>query len=259
LPDIKWECFVDNDKKDEVLGLRVIDINELKEKYLDCVIVISPWKPNLEIYNQLIGLGFSEKNIINFGRQLEKDFEKQYFELLLSNTRTESFVDCGCLDGYTSKKFIEWCDGKYSNVWAFEPDPINYEISKKMLNFPNCTVYNFGVFDEETTVAFKAGLEGSSTISDNGESKIKTVRLDEVLKDKEVTFIKMDIEGAELKALQGAKEIIKNQKPRLAISIYHNPEDIISIPNLILEYNPDYKFKLGHYSLASTEYILYAF
>jgi hypothetical protein len=69
----------------------------------------------------------------------------------------------------------------------------------------------------------------------------------------------MDIEGAEFAALEGAENIIKMQKPRLAISVYHKPEDIITIPNLLLKYNKDYKFKLRHYSCCEYDTVLYAF
>ena len=68
----------------------------------------------------------------------------------------------------------------------------------------------------------------------------------------------MDIEGAELEAIMGAKKIIQKYKPVLAISIYHKVEDIWSIPKMILEINPSYKFYLGHYSVTAAETVLYA-
>jgi hypothetical protein len=68
----------------------------------------------------------------------------------------------------------------------------------------------------------------------------------------------MDIEGAELNALKGAEQIIKRYKPKLAICIYHKPEDIWTIPNLLLEFVPDYQFYIRHYSLTCFETVLYA-
>jgi hypothetical protein len=86
------------------------------------------------------------------------------------------------------------------------------------------------------------------------------ISLDEYLKNEKepVTFIKMDLEGAELNALKGAEQTIKEQKPKLAISIYHKPEDIWEIPNLLLELVPDYKFYIRHYTLIGAETVLYA-
>lgn len=87
---------------------------------------------------------------------------------------------------------------------------------------------------------------------------IETIALDEFIQDERVTFIKMDIEGAELDALRGAVHIIKTQKPKLAISVYHRWDDIFTIPKLILEIRPDYKLYIRHYSLLANETVLYA-
>ena len=68
----------------------------------------------------------------------------------------------------------------------------------------------------------------------------------------------MDIEGAELEALKGAEETIKRYRPKLAICVYHKPEDIVEIPKYILNINPDYKLYLRHYSDNAGETVLYA-
>lgn len=68
----------------------------------------------------------------------------------------------------------------------------------------------------------------------------------------------MDIEGAELAALQGAKHIITEQHPKLAISIYHKMEDIWTIPRLLMEYYAGYKFYMRHYSFDGYDTVLYA-
>lgn len=81
--------------------------------------------------------------------------------------------------------------------------------------------------------------------------------MDNLISEK-VTFIKMDIEGAEYNALLGCKKIIREQKPKLAICIYHKPEDIIEIPELILSINKEYQFYIRHYSTTWAETILYA-
>ena len=68
----------------------------------------------------------------------------------------------------------------------------------------------------------------------------------------------MDVEGSEYNALLGAEKTIAAHKPTLAISVYHKPQDIWEIPALILKLNPDYRFYLGHYSIARGETVLYA-
>lgn len=76
--------------------------------------------------------------------------------------------------------------------------------------------------------------------------------------DEKVTYLKMDIEGTELKALLGAKETILRSKPKLAICVYHKPEDLIEIPLLLKGLVSDYRFFLRHYSNNDSETVLYA-
>ncbi len=103
-------------------------------------------------------------------------------------------------------------------------------------------------------------LDGtSSQISENsGGGGIEVEQIDEICKDINVTFIKMDIEGAELKALVGAKNTIVRDKPKCAISVYHEPEDLFKIPLYLKQLNPNYKFYLRLYTLSLDEIVLYA-
>ena len=68
----------------------------------------------------------------------------------------------------------------------------------------------------------------------------------------------MDIEGSELKALLGAKELLEKQKPKLAICIYHLYNDLWEIPLLIKNINPSYKLYMGHHSQNLFETVIYA-
>ena len=83
--------------------------------------------------------------------------------------------------------------------------------------------------------------------------------IDNVVKDERVTFIKMDIEGAELKSLMGARNTIIKNHPRLAICAYHKPEDLYELPGYILSLVPEYKFLLRHYCTSQYETVLYAY
>jgi FkbM family methyltransferase len=93
-------------------------------------------------------------------------------------------------------------------------------------------------------------------MSEKGE-KIKGIKIDDVIP--EATFIKMDIEGVEVEAIRGAAELIKKCKPRMAISIYHKPTDVLAVPAEILKINPEYKFIIRHYSTWEYETVLYAY
>ena len=71
-------------------------------------------------------------------------------------------------------------------------------------------------------------------------------------------FIKMDIEGAEMPALEGGIDYIKQNSPQMAISIYHTNDDFINIPIYLKNNLKNYQYKLGHYSAGTAETVLYA-
>jgi hypothetical protein len=90
---------------------------------------------------------------------------------------------------------------------------------------------------------------------------IRTTTIDDFLisvSGTKLDFIKMDIEGSELNALKGAKKVICKYRPKLAISVYHHPEDIYEIPKWIESLNLGYKFYLGHFTTHRDETILFA-
>ena len=102
-----------------------------------------------------------------------------------------------------------------------------------------------------------SGTGGSRIVGKQSDSSVEVVSLDSYIKDK-VTFLKLDIEGAEMEALKGARYIIKTQKPKLAICVYHKKEDITEIPMYIKHLVPEYKLYLRHYSDDAGETVLYA-
>lgn len=174
-------------------------------------------------------------------------------------------MDCGCFDGSTAFRFAAWCaQGGYSykKIICFEPDDQSFEKCNQILStIKNCELYKCGLSDKKGKVAFYSnGHEDARIVSDSDSrnmGEIEVINLDSFI-DEDISFIKMDIEGAELDALKGAVNIIRTKKPRLAISIYHKSDDIIKIPEFLLELNPDYSFKLRHYSLLGNETVLYA-
>ncbi len=116
-----------------------------------------------------------------------------------------------------------------------------------------------GLWCRNTNLAFQCDeLAGSHIVeSDEGGTQVKVVALDSCVQEK-VTFIKMDIEGAELKALEGAKQLITKYRPKLAICIYHKREDMWEIPYFIKSLVPEYKLYIRHYSNYDYETVLYA-
>ncbi len=184
----------------------------------------------------------------------------QYFVRdIVKKEKDAVFVDAGAYDGDTAKQFIEFQDGLYDSIYCFEMDRVNYELLKKNvsdINHLHCL--NYGLWNEKTEMRYSV-LNTSSSLDDNaGEEVAKCTTLDEVLQGKRVSFIKMDIEGAEIQALQGAKESILKWKPQLAICLYHKPDDLWQIPLMIHEWVPEYKLYIRHHTNIQNETVLYA-
>lgn len=85
-----------------------------------------------------------------------------------------------------------------------------------------------------------------NALAESGGIPVEVVTVDEDI-DEAVTFIKMDIEGAEQAAIKGCKRHIAEDKPKLALSLYHNNEDIWKIPRMIDEIVTGYKFYLRYH------------
>ena len=263
--DVSFEAFIDSFATGSVNGLEIISFDDfIKGDDGDSVIYISALKYQHEQYEQLIAAGISEKRIVNIAK-MQADFwyERQYFDLpqlIEQMAEREVFIDGGCYDAANSLRFMEFAKDKEAYIYAFEPDEENLILCEDKLNQVcngNFTLFQKGLWSEETILSFSSGENVASHLSENGNIKVPVADIDSVVNDK-VTFIKMDIEGSECEAIKGAQNTIKTYKPRLAISVYHKLEDIWSIPKLILELNPNYKLYFRHYSIAGDETVLYA-
>lgn len=264
--DIKFECFIDNkitSQSQFYHGIPIISFGQYLREYKEEIVIIATRLYYAEIYQQLIENGVKKENIVNAGKMIDDMSKRQYFDLPEISEHlgegSESFIDAGSFDGRTSILFAERCHGNYDHIWAFEPDKKNLERCIKALKNlgKNCEVIPKGLWDEEIELGFSSVSNGGSKVCESGDEIIHAGRMDDMIHGK-VSFIKMDIEGAEYKALRGCRTIIQRNKPKLAISIYHKPEDIWEIPLLICEMNPEYKLYLRHYSTAAAETVIYA-
>lgn len=262
LNEIPWQAFIDNDNtkigKPDILP--IISFQDFIENSGDSIVFITSSLYGIEMKQQLIDSGFPEKSIVDLYLAFAQYFDLPYFK----PQDKEFFIDVGGYDGTTTKDFFRWSEG-WSKSIIFEANIASYEMCKnniKKWGYGNAVkIVNKGLWHKSETLKFHIhGKSDSSCITHNGEDIIDAITLDEYLKDEKepITFIKMDIEGAELNALKGAERIIRKQKPRLAISIYHKPEDIWEIPSLLLDYVSDYKFYIRHYHFTANETVLYA-
>ena len=173
-----------------------------------------------------------------------------------------NFIDIGAFDGDTPAAFKE--KGiKLNKLIAYEPDRKNFaDLAER--------VKNEGPFADETylipagvgeicgSYSFCSSGDMSSGFISSGEEKITVVSLDATLNGSGPSYVKMDIEGAEIPAILGMKSMIRNEKPMLAVCVYHKPDDLYSIPLLLSEINPNQKFYLRMHGAHCFETVLYA-
>lgn len=204
------------------------------------------------------------KNIVShitrdYTNCFESDEAVQYFiKSVPFKKGFTKFVDCGAYNGDT---FLEWesCANINDTYIGFEPILESYALLSKTISEKTiqATVVPAAVSDETKFIKF-TNMLGSSSTDVNGNITALCVKLDDILKNQNPSMVKMDIEGEEIKALKGAKNLIFDAKPELAISVYHYINHFWEIPNLIYEWDLDYKFYFKTHSSACMETILYA-
>ena len=262
------EGFIDNNEAIQgkyLDGKKVYSLNEVIDEYGNKphMIVIANYLHHAEIKQQCVQAGIPGDRIVDIGSLIEDMMHAQYFDLPdLRRDDAEVFVDVGGLNGATVLGFIKWCQGKYRHIYCFEPDAKSLSVCEASLSAlideGNVTLIGKGVGSVQGKARFQSADRGMSSISVDGNVEIEVTRLDDALCDTRVTFVKMDIEGAAMDALRGAEQVIRRDRPKLAISVYHRMEDIVKIPALLLDFQPNYTFYLRHYSLSSGETVLYA-
>ena len=173
-----------------------------------------------------------------------------YFDLdLIPKCDDEVFVDLGAYIGDTTLSFINnYGTDSYRKIYCFEINQESFEYLKtNMKPYEDIDLRLKGVGDENGTMYLKENGELSSCqVSDDGDIPTQMVSLDDDIKE-EITIIKSDIEGAEQKALLGAKGHIMNEHPKLLISIYHSNDDVWQIPRMIKEMDNSYRFYLRYH------------
>lgn len=262
----KVSAFTDNDKSKQntkFCGLPVISPFEAVTKYKDSYILVAvlDLTAQASIFRQLLLYNINPAHILILRGGAAWGFcGITYFDFpAFKPSEDEVFIDCGCYNGETVFDFLNWNKGKYRKIYAFEPDSNNYEICQEQLkDVQNISLIKSGLWKSNTNVSFSEDSNDSSKITKNGLSQIEVRTIDSVLSGDKASFIKMDIEGSELEALEGAINTIINYRPKLAISVYHNRKDLFSIALFLKELVDDYKFGLRTYSSIGADTILYA-
>ena len=173
-------------------------------------------------------------------------------------------ISIGAFQGESAIWFADKMNRK-GTVYAFEPSGKSALIIEKNVRRNHLEsvikIENTALWSENSEVSFQSQQACSKLIKQDNGNKIKTITLDSFVESNQlerIDFIKMDVEGTEKDIIQGAIKTISRFKPKLAISVYHLPDDIIAIPNLIKSIAPEYKLYLSHKNLNWNETVLFA-
>lgn len=195
----------------------------------------------------------------------------QYFPAIIKESLLDDsvFLDLGASYGDSIEDFRAHTNDCFKAIYSFEMDSSIYERLRKSeaVNDPRITIFHAGVSNCNRRVRYTTEGGCPSYVTGNFPKDevhyADVVSIDELVKSGEIkdkiTFVKMDIEGAELDALYGMKEVLCRDEPNLAICVYHKEEDLWEIPIFLHQTIPNYKFMLRHHSKYESETVLYAY
>ena len=194
--------------------------------------------------------------------QQESYFPEDIFQL----EPAEHFVDCGAYDGITIRQFLNKQTTFTGRILAFEPDPANFANLKRYISNLDLSLQDqlevlpFAIGARHERVRFDATGTMGSTITDSGSIEVDCFPLDELFQDHEFmpTYLKMDIEGAELDALKGAQKTIHRLSPALAVCTYHHYDDLWRIPAYIHSISNEYSIFLRPHEIEGWQLVCYA-
>jgi FkbM family methyltransferase len=205
---------------------------------------------------------------------LDDPVPEQYFPSdLLTLHPGEVFVDCGAFDGDTVQEVVARCP-EFASIDAFEPDGGNFAALERTTatlarRYGARLRLHQAAADHGPGSRRFAGLgpagafvdaQATSATAGDGphDGCVACVSLDDALKDAAVSFIKMDVEGAEADALRGAQKLLRERRPVLAVSAYHHQADLWRLPALVAELTEDYRLHLRAHRPDGFDCVLYA-
>lgn len=192
------------------------------------------------------------------------DLGEIYFpDDIIAPAEDEVFVDCGAFDGGTTRDFLRR-RGRFGQIVAIEPDRCNRAALNTSLNTlppgvrERITVLPFAVSNCNDTVSFNTTASMASGIMAAGAEQVECRKLDDVSWPAIPTFVKMDVEGAEVDALRGGASVIKKHLPVLAICLYHRNDDLWRVPAVIRTLSDEYELFIRRYAEEAWEMVCYA-
>jgi FkbM family methyltransferase len=173
----------------------------------------------------------------------------------------EVLLDGGAHHGVVVDAFFRHTKGKFRQIIAVEPDPINRShlganLQKLAPNDTRIVTGDYALSDHAGEAVFHSGLDYASQISRTGSLPVRTRPIDAL--GLSPTFVKLHLEGAELAALKGAQQTLLDHRPIVAATIYHNNDGIWKTADWLMRTLPDYRFLFRNHSWCGTGAVIYA-
>lgn len=276
ITEIPWAAYCD---KNQVLWgtefgqgdfkRNIISPKEMANLYPNAFICVTSAEFFQDIKVDLMKLGYSKDSIFLYTIGGTQVFEEaQYFDSEILKPQRESlFIDGGCYRLDTVERFCRWNHPYgFDGFISFEPDPVNYKICQEHFNkLPidevikrNSCIVQAGLSNLEERKFFASSGNDESHFDEQGDASVQLTTIDKNVQGRPVSFIKLDVEGFELQALNGGIETITHCRPRMAVCAYHKRTDLINIPKFILDLNMGYQLYLRIYSNTYLEIVIYA-
>ena len=188
----------------------------------------------------------------------------QYFPSdILRLSEDEVVVDGGAFDGDTLADFVGRVGERFAHYHAFEPDATNRaRLMARVQGLPagvheKITIHPIALHVESATLSFTDQGGPTSHLGNGGNTSVRGERLDTMLVAQRLSFLKLDVEGAELAALAGAKASLTQHRPQVAACVYHEPNDLWEIPQLLAALLPNSRFYLRQHGFDGWEMVVY--
>jgi FkbM family methyltransferase len=194
------------------------------------------------------------------------DREHVYFDPRLFKIPDDAtIVDVGAFDGDSLRSFLHWKGRKFGHYCALEPDAISFErLRAYIAQLPNDVARRIEIFqtaagESDRLIRIAAtGKPGSSASADKEAPEVPCVRIADLFAGRRVDYLKLDIEGAERAALEGAWGLFADNRPIAAIAVYHRPADVVDLPLMLIERLERYHYYLRSHDDDGIDLVFYA-
>ena len=189
------------------------------------------------------------------------EMREQYFAYdVYQKIPDEYVVDCGAFKGDVMRIFLEKNNDVFAGYLAVEPDssylPFLSDTAHRYMD-GKIEIKNCALSDKREMLRMRNYVDEDSVVCADGEILVQAFPLDEIMYDRKCTFLKIDVEGYERKTIQGAVNLIRKQKPVIAVAAYHHESDFYELFESLKDLCEDYRFYLRSY-MNIQETILYA-